>query len=290
MTKIERESLTKNIFYKSHKIIDELEDSKWHRNQKKQIDTDVVHSSQALALDVFGFLKYSESKDEIINKVFNTKDYNWNVDFEFTNKDLLNESTSTQIDVLLESEKYIITIECKFTESDGGNCSQTSKDEKTNLPQCNGNYEIQVNPKNNIESYCVLTGKGIKYWDYISEIYGIDKNVPLLPCPFKGGQYQWMRNICFSTALGKKNNKKSQSFICYADFDFCSIKRKMDAGYLDVINSKVKTSYQIKAITYQNLIEQAIMLTNDSEKQSWIELKEWVENKGKKAKESRQQN
>ena len=185
MTELERESVTKNIFCKSRKIIDELEDSKWHRNQNKVIDTNVVHSSQALALDVFGFLKYTDSKDLIINNVFNVTDSNWNVIFEFTDKDLLNETTSTQIDVILESEKYIITIECKFTEPDGGNCSQTSKDKKTNLQQCSGNYEMQVNPKNNIKSFCALSGKGIKYWDFISEIYGINKNVPLKPCPFK---------------------------------------------------------------------------------------------------------
>ena len=192
-------SVMDNIFPDSRHAISDPEKFPWHKDSNGKIDSYKVQSSQALMLDVFGFLVNSKYKDEIVNTIFHENDRNWKIIFEYTDSSLLNESRSSQIDVLITGKNTNLIIECKYTENDGGYCSQTKKIKE--IIQCNGNYEIQVNQKNNKTSKCALSAKGIKYWDFISKTYNINVNIDLKPCPFKNGNYQWMRNICFSKAL-----------------------------------------------------------------------------------------
>ncbi len=52
--------------------------------------------------------------------------------------------------------------------------------------QCNGNYELQINPRENkAESRCALSGKGILYWDVIPEVFRYDVAVDQAPRAFK---------------------------------------------------------------------------------------------------------
>ena len=284
MEELEKKRILANIFYKSQTAIEDFDNFKWHRNQYKKIDSHKVYSSQALAIDVFGFLKNAKAKDLIINKIFEADGTNWNIDFEFENKDLLNETKHpTQLDVKLENENTIIVIECKFTENDGGTCSQIQKNKNIKLPQCNGNYELQTNPVNGKKAFCALTAKNIEYWNYIPIIYNFYNSKSIYPCPFKNSNYQWMRNLCTAYVLGKNKNKKSKVFICYADFNFCPIKQKMDNNYLADINTNIKNEFSIKTTTYQKIIEIGILLSKQEEKKSWVELKTWLENKGTQA-------
>src|SRR5690606_3679364 len=109
------------------------------------------------------------------------------------------EKKSTQIDILMKSKNIVLFIESKFTEKDGGGCSQI-RNTVNGIYQCNGKYEEQINPKNNIKSKCALSGKGINYWNFIDELTNYSKEKDYNPCPFKKGEYQWMRNICFAEA------------------------------------------------------------------------------------------
>ena len=270
-----------NIFPLSRDSIENYNSFSWHIGRDRKIDTDKVQSSQAVMIDVFGLLKQSKYKDQIINSVFNTNGNSWRIEFEYSNSSLLNEPTPTQIDVLLENEFEIVIVECKFTEFDGGECSQKdkiSKGKNAGLLQCNGNYQNQVNPINLINSKCALTGKGIKYWDYIKNIYEIDTNKDYMPCPFSKSHYQWMRNMCTAQALADLRNKKSRFFICYYDSDICKMKEKFDFNYLEDINKLVKPGKMVKSITYNELIDKAISITNNYEN-CWSELKDWLNNK-----------
>ena len=56
-----------------------------------------------------------------------------------------------------------ILFEVKFTERQAGCCSQTQRLGRVGQAQCNGNFELQVNPANQISNRCALTGKGIRY-------------------------------------------------------------------------------------------------------------------------------
>src|SRR5690554_4099882 len=108
------ESIKKNLFYRSQDIILDYQKFPWHK-YKNNIDTDKVHASQALAIDFWGCLSSSKYKNQIINQYFDKSANDWVIELEYTNSTLLNEPTSTQIDVLLISNETAIFIESKFT-------------------------------------------------------------------------------------------------------------------------------------------------------------------------------
>ena len=279
MDAIKKRQIMDNIFYKSRYIVDDFDDKKWHTNKNGKIDADSPKSSQALVIDVFGYLRICRDRDSIINNVFNVNGHDWCIELEFSDKSLLNETSKspTQIDIKIEDEKHILIVECKFTEEDGGSCFQTSNDNSKKQAQCNGNYELQINPVNKKESFCALTGKGINYWQHIEKIYNLDINNSICPCPFKAGNYQWMRNLCIANALNEKHNKNAKVFICYTDFVGLEMKKKMDNGYLQKINSIVKEEYRISTITYQKIVEYGCNYSVEND--VWRELKIWIDNK-----------
>ena len=149
------QNIKNNLFSHSINAIDCYNSFNWHKINS-EIDTDKVNSSQAVVIDVFGLLKLSPYKDLLVNSILNKNEINWDIVFEFTDKTLLNEKKSTQIDIMISNKEDIILLESKFMKSDSSSCSQPSK-------QCNGNYEEQVNPKTKIKNKCSLTAKGMKY-------------------------------------------------------------------------------------------------------------------------------
>jgi hypothetical protein len=60
------ETIKKNLFPASHAAIDDWEKFPWHRDRHGHIDTHKRHSSQALAIDVFGTIKASTERDGIL--------------------------------------------------------------------------------------------------------------------------------------------------------------------------------------------------------------------------------
>lgn len=268
-----------NIFYRSVDSISDYKNFDWHKGKNKMADADKVNSSQALTIDFWGCLKVSPLKDELINLIFNKKEKDWNIKFEFTDKGLLSETRSaTQIDVLIKSDNYVIVIESKFTENNGGSCSQVNKT-KNGLYQCNGNYETQINPINNIKSKCALSGKGIKYWDYIDELTNFNKKNDYLPCPFKKGEYQWMRNICFADSYAKENKVEAESYLIYLKSNKCSISKKVAQDtFLGGLKNQIKNNMTFKPISYNELLSKCIsfLKIDSKEKEIWIELEKWV--------------
>lgn len=273
-------SIKKNLFYRSINSINDYFNFDWH-NYKGNIDTDKINSSQALAIDFWGCLKLSPYKNQLINMFFDKNGTNWELIYEYIDKSLLSEKRPTQIDIILESEKCAVIIESKFTEQDGGGCSQINKTKK-GFYQCNGNYEHQTNPKNNIKSKCSLIGKGIKYWDYIDILTNFKKDKTYNPCPFIGGEYQWMRNICFAEAYAKTKHKKSDCFLVYYKSKKCSISEKVnDKTYLGKLKGKIKNPNSFLPISYNELLEKAILYLDfdTDEKQIWVDLQKWMNKK-----------
>lgn len=246
---------------------------KWHKFAH------LCNSSQVLAFDIFGTIKASKFKDKIINEIckiisLNT-DKEWQVQLEYEpEENILNETKSSQIDVRISSDNTEIIIECKFTEKEAGRCSQTkklSKGANVGKTQCNGNYEMQINPVNNIESKCCLTGKGIKYWDYINNIYDIDTAKDYHPCPFNSSNYQLMRNFCI-VEDNRLHNKNSKFLIVYVDSDKLQISESINT---DTIfgNFKPKQDYY-SFLSYQKIINIGLEVSkNDSnDNQIWRDL------------------
>ncbi|WP_366182972.1 hypothetical protein [Flavobacterium ovatum] len=269
--------IEKNIFHRSFGATSDFKKSQWHK------DSDRANSSQALAIDFWGCVKLSPQKDKIINLFFDKKESNWEFIFEFTSSSLLNEKTSTQIDVVIQSDSCVLFLESKFTEADGGGCSQIDSTTHYDF-QCNGNYETQTNPVNNKTCKCALTGKGIKYWDYIDYLTTFSKNNEYQPCPFKGGEFQWMRNICFSEAYSKQNNNiEVENYLVYYKSKKCPISKKVDSQtYLGNLKNNIKNNNSFKALSYNDLLDKAICSfdsTEFNEKQIWIDLQNWMNDK-----------
>lgn len=273
-------SIKNNLFHRSQNSISDYYNFDWH-NYQGEIDTDKVNSSQALTIDFWGCLNTSLRKTELINFFFGKSENDWEIKFEYVDKTLLSETRPTQIDVLIESETCVLVFESKFTEKDGGGCSQVNKT-KRNLYQCNGNYEDQINPTNNIKSKCALTGKGIKYWDYIDTLTDYKKGENFAPCPFVNGEYQWMRNICFTEAFGKKYDKNAECFLVYLESTKCAISNKVFNGkYLGKLKGRLNNNSSLSAKSYNDLIKMAISYLHfdSSEKQVWMDLMKWMEKK-----------
>ena len=272
------EEIRKNIFPGAHNAISDWDKFDWHDHAQ------APNSSQALAIDVFGTIKASPPKDQILNQLAGWLDLpgneKWEVELEWTDpENLLKESKrQTQIDAIAISSRAIIIFECKFTEG-GGNCSQPEEQ------KCNGNYEIQVNPENGKEAKCALTGKGIRYWDYIEKVFReIDPTKDYKPCPFKDENYQWMRNLVLCKALIDHENKKGAVVAVYADGDMFKMSKKIKSKNWTIdLNGKkpefmdsLKSDINFKTLSYQSLIE---MILECSSSKIWHELKEWVEKK-----------
>src|SRR4051812_35528828 len=104
----------------------------WHRDRRKAVTASQTVSSQALAVDVFETIRGLSSRDRIFDAWTRRLELPfggpWTVKLEsLVSKEVLGEPTSTQLDVLARSDTGLIAFECKFTEPDGGSCSQPSQ-------------------------------------------------------------------------------------------------------------------------------------------------------------------
>ncbi len=111
---------------------------------------------------------------------------------------LLGERHQTQVDVLLRNQTSVVVLECKFTEADGGGCSQLKplpRGTHKGVCQCDGSYREQVNPVSGKRHRCPLSGKGIRYWEHIPDYFDLSADQDHIPCPFAGPAYQYMRNV-----------------------------------------------------------------------------------------------
>lgn len=110
----------KNIFPGAHDVL--WGAFPWHDGAASP------HSSQALAVSVFGTLAVHSARqiliDAMLHSVFSwesASDDLWQVDLERTlARDLLGEPRPTQVDALLHNETSVVMLECKFTEPGGG--------------------------------------------------------------------------------------------------------------------------------------------------------------------------
>jgi hypothetical protein len=219
MTILSKE-VTDNLFYGAHQAAFDLLPGL--RFMGGRVDAGVPHSSQALALDVFGTLKHAKSRDRICDCLAVLLEVPeggpWAVELEYTDPDnVLHElQHKTQADVRLRGARSLIVLESKFAETKLEPCSQPGKT-KNGSVQCTGNYEPQTNPINGRSASCALTGKGIRYWEYIPQIFNLDPDAEHRPCPFAGSSYQWMRTLVLASALAEKHKLKPAAALVFAD-------------------------------------------------------------------------
>jgi len=279
MDQATRTRLEHNIFPAAHQACEPWETFSWHRG------VHVAHSSQALAIDVFGTIKTSSDRDVILDAFAKTLGVPtgspWAITLEWTARpSLLNEPRPTQVDVYLENPWSVILIECKFTEQDGGACSQTVK--RNNAIPCNGNYVQPINHRNDMTSRCALSGKGIQYWDIIPKVFHLDAQTDYLPCPFAGPAYQWMRNLVVAYKVARQKNKQPAVVIVYADSPGLPMAQKVRSNEWTQFARTVKQDQvPLHVCSYQEILTlaQETIRHGSGEKTVWGDLTEWVNRK-----------
>lgn len=272
--------------------IEDWERFPWHRSGGA-IDTMRVQSSQALAIDVFGTLKATEqhARDRIVAAVLRETTLPtggpWSVELEWTDPQnrLRETGTRSQVDVLLASPHALICVEAKFTEPDGGSCSQPNpigSGRHRGVRQCDGSYVLQTNPVNGRTHRCALAAKGIRYWDVIPQVLNASPDVDYRPCPFAGPAYQWMRNLCSASAAARAQGTAPGVLVVYAEGSDLPMAQKVRSPEWAAFAATVRTDRIVfKAISYQWLIERAIEAVEGDplRVEVWSALQRWVDAK-----------
>jgi len=164
---------------------------KWFRSMK---------SSQALAQSVFANLKHfeklnilgglngSDGKPLFIYDA--THEHECHMEYS-VKENILKEKEGhlTSIDVFF-SGNHQIAIECKLSEDGVGPCSRSTQLKPEDEEYCDGRYAAQKGRK----EHCNLSSLGIKYWDYIPELFNWSSEAIHDPCPLLE-TYQLVRNI-----------------------------------------------------------------------------------------------
>jgi len=188
---VDRNILTKpDATYEEKKrllsLIPERKRHKWFRS---------MNSSQALALSFFGNLVVygkldwlRDLEDNSGKSIFAAADlsaYNFSMEHEIG---ILNEPRPTSLDAFITG-RFRVAIECKLSEPGVGPCSRLRL-KKDSPEYCVGSYSVQGGR----ESRCALTEIGVRYWDYVPELFKLSGDMDYAKCPLKDN-YQLVRNV-----------------------------------------------------------------------------------------------
>ena len=156
-----------------------------------------MRSSQALAQSVFGSLAAMGKAAELAG--LTTDDglpsvrSGVRIQMEYPVKHM-GEPRSTSVDVWLDDGEHRVAVECKFAEGKFGRCSRPDlhpdRDRNYERDHCDGSYTRQRDRR----SRCSLTEIGVRYWQYLPELFdwSVDRNMN--PCPLHS-TYQLARNV-----------------------------------------------------------------------------------------------
>ncbi len=282
-------AVERNLFPRVRPLVRSRLDFPWHRDRSGTITASLVQSSQALAVEFFGTIDAVGSRDAILNawraELSLSVKGPWKIELEFPlPRDLLGESRPTQVDALARGDGGLILFECKFTEPDGGGCSQPiplAEGAHKGIRQCDGNYVDQLNPVSGLRSRCALTGKGIRYWDLVPEVLDIDSASEHRPCPFAGGWYQWMRNLVAARALTHKCGVPAAFVVVYADGPFPMARKVRTEEWAALIRLTEGRAVLFRAVSYQHLHSVAAAASSTPDRPELDELSAWMGQKYK---------
>jgi Restriction Endonuclease associating with ARP len=285
MDQATRTRIEHNIFPHAHQACEPWDTFPWHAGRGGAIDTHVTHSSQALAIDVFGTIKTASDCDAILDALATNLGVPagspWEITLEWRARaSLLNEPRPTQVDVYAENPHSVMLFECKFTEQDGGACSQTVR--RNGSVPCNGNYAQQATREIDMTSRCALSEKDIQYWEIIPKVFHLDAETDYEPCPFAGPAYQWMRNLVVAYKVARQKNKQPAVVIVYADSADLPMAQKVKAPEWSEFTRTVRQDQvPFHVRSYQEILTCAQETTRNGSGADtlWIELHEWVNRK-----------
>jgi len=286
MSASRRRSIEANLFPFAHAAVEPWAAFRWHGATGESCDTWKEHSSQALAIDVFGTLKLHPRRDAMLDAVARELGLPaggpWAVDLEWHDPDnRLREKTPTFVDAVARSPRNLMVFESKFSENDGGTCSQTRPlptGRRKGLRQCSGHYVPQVNPANKLEARCALSAKGIGYWDIIPDVFGYSAETSIAPCPFAGPWFQWMRNLTTAYAVARHHHLRAAFVVAYADGHGLAMAQRVHSPDWQWLRNRVDPArVAFRAISIQQLLHLAGRGAGDDA--VWQDLAGWVRRK-----------
>lgn len=283
----EIEAVETNLYPRARQLVREVPTFPWHRDQAGLVTAGRRESSQALALDLFVTIDSLGSRDAILNAWMTALSLqsaaHWSIEPEVClYRALLGEPRPSQIDVRAQSAASIVLFECKFTEPDGGGCSQPrtiTSGRHAGMAQCSGAYVEQVNPVNGVSARCALSGKGIRYWEFVPEVLAFDPTSDYRPCPFASGWYQWMRNLVAARALSKESGLPAAFIVVYADGPFPMAGKVRSEEWQRLIESTAGRAVPLRAASYQQLLACAMTAAAPDERPILRDLTAWIERK-----------
>lgn len=283
----QRQTVANNLFWAARPAVEPWESFHWHPSGTGGAsDSYKEHSSQALAIDVFGTIKLSPDRDAIFNQLAAQLNLPtggpWEVALEwFDAQNYLRERQPTWVDAAAYSPTALIFFECKFTEHDGGVCSQRlpiRSGARRGVVQCNGSYAPQLNPANHQEAYCALSGKGIRYWDIIPSVFGLRNDLDHQPCPFAGPWFQWMRNLTLCYDVARQTGRQPAFVLAYADGPTLPMAARVGSGvWAQFTRLLVPGSITVSAMPIQAVV--GLAQAAASHDPVLAELSVWVKDK-----------
>jgi hypothetical protein len=280
-------SILANLFPAAHAAVQPMRAFRWHSAAGERYDTWKVQSSQALAIDVFGTLQTAPQRAAVLDRLAGELGLPaggpWEVQLEWHDPDnRLNEHQPTWVDAVARSPRALILFEGKFTESDGGRCSQTQplrSGPHQGLRQCSGSYMWQVNPATGQEARCALTAKGLRYWEFIPQVFDYDAGQSYFECPFAGPWFQWMRNLTVGYAAARLSHAQRAAWVlAYAEGPGLPMAARVRSPeWARLLDRLQPGAITLRALSYQALIALAqAACPNDP---VWPALAAWVQQK-----------
>jgi len=286
MSASRRATIRANLFPAAHSAVEPWDSFRWHSASGESCDTWKRHSSQALAIDVFGTIKVASARDIVLDRLADEIGLPvggpWTLELEWANPDNpLHERQPTWVDAVARNARSLIFFECKFTETDGGSCSQTRplvSGPYKGLTQCNGSYMWQVNPVNHQESRCALTAKGIRYWEAVSRVFDYAADGSYVRCPFAGPRFQWMRNLTNCWVAAQQADLQAAFVVVYANGPGLAMAERVKSPlWLDFQSRLQPDAILFRTMPYQQIV--AFAQDAVPHDPLWPELAAWVTQK-----------
>lgn len=238
---------------------------KWFRSMR---------SSQALVQSVFGNLKVFKRLDCLAElngdngKPLFIEESNFQKTcLEFV-VDYLGEPQPTSVDIFFDGN-YRVAVECKLAELEVGTCSMPKlKPYASNYNQdyCDGRYAVQCG---RIER-CSLSSRGVKYWQYIPQLFNWSEDIDYDPCPLYG-TYQLVRNILAACVRedGKLYPEKGHAVLLYDARNPAFQPDGKGMAAWENVRAALKYPSLLQACTWQRVID---AMRSDSELEWLVDL------------------
>lgn len=281
-----RGSVLANVFPAAQAAVDDWGTPRRHSGGGERLGIYKPHSSQALVVDVFGTLQAAPGREAVLDRwaleLGLPAGGPWEVTLEWRDpENHLREQQPTWVDAVARSPHALIFFEGKFTEGNGGRCSQPGRLKSgphKGLRQCTGSYMWQVNPVDGAEARCALTAKGIRYWDLVPRVFDYDPDQSYLDCPFAGPWFQWMRNLTVCFEVARHAGLRPAVVVAYADGPGLPMAARVrSAEWARLLGRLQPDAVAFRALPFQTLIAWAQQAARADP--VWPDLAAWVQAK-----------